>query len=74
MARYRINDFKYFIGNKQVTAEEYLKAMEMEAEGAGVSHTKAKQIVIEDRQTAYIVGEQVWHCVDGTELRIVREI
>ena len=52
MARYRINDFKYFVGNKQVTAEEYLKAMEMEAEGAGVSRTKATQIVTEDRQTA----------------------
>ena len=74
MAKYRINDFKYFIGDKQVTAEEYLKAMEREAEWAGQSRTKAKQIVAEDRQTAYVVGEQTWYCENGTELRIVREI
>lgn len=74
MPRYRINDFNYFIDCKKVTVEEYLKAVEKEAVLNGYPRYKAKQIVAQDRRTAYIVGEQVWTCMDGTELMIVRGI
>jgi len=77
MAKYNIEDFKYLYNDKEITPEEYINYLIDDAEylgGTKISRTLAKEIMTEDRMTAYERGCQEFYLSSGGVISIVRNI
>ena len=75
MARYRIDEFKYYYNDTEITVDEYFTRLCTNAAQCGykVNKTLVRKAIAEDRHTAWIVGNQETYLKDGGTLRIVRD-